>query len=424
MLIGSRRIRQIALLGVLVTACNDDPTGPVGNFDVEMEYCDPGNVPLFFAFQDGSAAWQKIVGTTTGGVTRFAFNLTQTRGGFLEVLQDGGVYQTAVRYATKAQLTQLGTDNCSATLPTKTITANVSGVTAGSYAVLSLGVISYLFDGAVPASPVTFDGVQDGQRDFFASRFVPGAAPTSAIVLRNLNIADGGTLAPIDFNGSGTFVPATATVTVAGAGPNDELEVYTDISTPNGDALFWNDGAPSSASTRLWAGLPASVLLSSDLHGLTVFAEPDDGTGDFRVSVKYVGAVSNQAITLPPTINLPEMSIVAAGAYPRFRFVGALPAEYDEGAALDIASLDEGNTYSIIATNAYLVAAGNGQAYDFAMPDVAGLAGFPSASRLTAGSAIVSASGYGFTGSGILEPVPALGTQFAATVRNTELAVP
>ena len=424
MLIASRRVRRIAPLVVLVAACSDDPTGPLGSFDVEMQYCDPGTVPSFVAYQDGSGAWQKVVGSTTGGVTRFAFNLTQTRGGFLEVLQDGGMYQTAVTYASKAELTQLGTDHCSATLPTKTITGNVSGVTAGSYAVVSLGVMSYLFDGAVPASPVTFDGVQNGQVDFFASRFVPGAAPTSAITLRNLNIADGGTLAPIDFNGSGTFVPATAMVTVSGAGPNDKLEVYTDIATPNGDALFWNDVAPSSATTRLWAGLPASVLLSSDLHGLTVFAGPDDGTGDYRVSEKYVGAVSNQAITLGPTLNLPAMSTVTAGAYPRFRFVGTLPAEYDKGAGLDIAPSSAGNTYRIIATNAYLVAAGNGQAYDLAMPDVAGLASFPSASRLTAGSAIVSASGYGFTGSGIFEPVPALGAQFASAIRNTVLAVP
>jgi hypothetical protein len=423
MLIGSR-FRRIALLGVFLAACGDDPTGPIGNFDVEMQYCDPDNVPVFVAYQDGSGPWQKIVGSTAGGATGFGFNLTQTSGGFLEVLEDGGDYQTSVTYASKAQLTELGTNNCSATLPTKTITASVSGVPVGSYAVLSLGVISYLFDGAVPASPVEFDGVQSGQVDFFASRFIPGEAPTSAVIRRNLNVADGGTLAPINFNGSGTFVPAAAMVTVAGAGPNDKLEVYTDISTPNGDALFWNDVAPSSNATRIWAGLPSSVLLSSDLHGLTVFAGPDDGTGDYRVSVRYVGAVSNQAITLGPTLDLPAMSAVTAGAYPRFRFVGTLPAEYDKGAALEIAPSGAGNTYSIIATNAYLVAAGSGQAYDFVMPDVAGLAGFPSESRLTAGSAMVSASGYGFTSPGIIDPVPALGVQYSSAVRYAVLAVP
>ena len=424
MLIASRRVGWVGLLGVLVAACNDDPTGPAGNFDVEMEYCDPDHVPLFVAYQDGSGAWQRIVGSTTGGITRFAFNLTQTSGGFLEVLEDGGEYHTAVTYASKAQLTQLGTDNCAATLPTKTITGNVSGVPEGSYAVLSLGLISDLFDGAVAANPVTFEGVQNGQVDFFASRLIPGEAPTSGIVRRNLNIADGGTLAPINFNGPGTFVPAIAMVTVSGTGPSDELEVYTDISTPNGDALFWNDVAPSLATTRIWAGLPASVLSSSDLHGLTVFAGPDDGTEDHRVVDKYVGAVSNQAITIGPTIDLPAISTVSAGPYPRFRFVGTLPAEYDKGATLNLAPSSTGNTYSIIATNAYLVATGSGQAYDLAMPDVAGLASFPSASRLTAGSAIVSAGGFGFTGSGIFEPVPALGVQYSEAVRHTVLAVP
>ena len=55
--------------------------------DVEYQYCDASQAPTFFAYQDGSSEWQRVTGSTSGGVTRFSFTLTQARGGVLSVFQ-------------------------------------------------------------------------------------------------------------------------------------------------------------------------------------------------------------------------------------------------------------------------------------------------------------------------------------------------
>ena len=56
---------------------------PVGA--ITYAFCDPSAVPLFFAYQDGTGAWQPVNGAVAAGVTRFTFALTQGRGGVLAV---------------------------------------------------------------------------------------------------------------------------------------------------------------------------------------------------------------------------------------------------------------------------------------------------------------------------------------------------
>jgi hypothetical protein len=123
-------------------------------------------------------------------------------------------------------------------------------------------------------------------------------------------------------------------------------------------------------------------------------------------------------------MNVTTATQVAAGAYPRFRFQGTLPPEYNRLAAIDLSPPTSGNTYGIFATGAYLTAAGSALSYNFTMPDVASLPGFPVASRLTAGSNDLAATADGFTGQGVFEPRPTLGGEFKAAVRITSVTVP
>jgi hypothetical protein len=118
-------------------------------------------------------------------------------------------------------------------------------------------------------------------------------------------------------------------------------------------------------------------------------------------------------------------SPVAAGTYPRFRFQGALPPVYDKGVGIDVQTDEEtSNLVSFLASAAYLAARGNPLGYDFTMPDVAGLAGFPVESRLSAGANSVVTSGFGFTGTGIFDLRPALGAAFKGGVKVGALTVP
>lgn len=445
---------------------------PTAGRNVEYRYCDPSSAPEFFAFQDGTGSWQAVAATTSGGATRFGFNMASARGGVLQVFRSsqervhsarvtrrgttsrtirtrgsGGsalrdrllrgpaaarlvaplidVYETQVLYASTTELADDGALTCALTLPTRTIRGTVAGVTAGQYAFVSLGSVTEVFDGAASTNPVTFSGVQGGLVDFFGSRLsAPGMAPNRGLMFRGLNVPDGGTLpAVIDFNSANAFVPAAATVTVAG-GAGERLEVYVEVNTPTGTMLFWSELLSGTATTRPWAGLDADALLPGEFHGLIAFASPPDDADDFRVALKYVGAVGNQSITIGPAVAAATTTLVSGGAYPRYRFQGSLPGDYNRGVGLYVSSEDGGNVFSSLTTSAYLAAAGSPSSYDITMPDIAGVTGFPAAARLTPGPGIVTTDAFGFTGPGSYNPIPALGGEFKASVRLATVIVP
>jgi hypothetical protein len=445
--------------GVKITTLTVTVPAPPTGGNVEYLFCSTSDVPAFFAYQDGSGPWQAVTGVASGGATRFGFNLTQGRGGVLSVYRfpAGDVtgaltagrmsrldlpaarrattalsrsslvdaHQTFLLYASTAELAQDGQDACAQPPPTKTVTGTVLGVPAGAYGIVSLGGATNVFDGAASTNPLTFGDVPPGPVDLVGSRTTPGALPDKVIVFRNLNVPDGGSLpSVIDFNGPAASAPATATATITGAGGHD-LEVFTNVVTANSHGRLWFDLAPTPVTTRPWAGLSPAAMMSGDFHGLFVFASASDGTGDFRVSLKYVGPVTNQSLAFGLPVSLPTASQVVTAPYPRFRFQGTLPAEYNKGASIDVLSTQgSGDSYSILATGAYLIAAGSAVAYDITMPDVAGLTGFPLAARLTAGSNALSVSGFGFNGPGIFDLEPTLGTEFKASTRNATIVVP
>jgi hypothetical protein len=449
-------------------------TPAAGGNNVEYQFCDAAQAPLFFAYQDGTGAWQAVTGTASGGVTRFGFNLTQGRGGALAVfltstasarsrqtasrtssvqprmttrarLRDrlrasfsarptsstpnqssfADVYLTEVRYGTTAELAQDGADNCALTQATKTVTATVAGIPMDAFGVLSLGNSTDLFIGGLSTNPVTFTGVQPGPVDFVGTRtLTPGSAPDRFIITRNLNIPDGGSFpSTVDFNGPAALAPATANVTVTGAGGHD-LEAYTELVTETTYALMWSDLEPSPATTRPWAGLSAGAMMSTDLHALLVFASSPSNDMDFRVTLRFVGPVTDQSLAMGPLLSEPTRTQIATGAYPRFRFQGTLPGEYNKGISIDLLGVEgEGNVYSLTASGAFLAASGSALVYDLTMPDVTGLSGFPVASRLTAGSNDVGVGGFGFTGSGVFDVRPSLGSEFKAAVRSSTIVV-
>jgi hypothetical protein len=430
------------------------PAPPTGG-NVEYLICTVGDLPAFFAYQDGAGPWQVVTGVASGGATRYAFTLAQGYGGVLSVYLSSAAavtgaltagrmtslrpvasrraprvssrssfadgYETYLLHGSTAELAQDGQNSCAQEPPTKTVTGTVLGVPAGAYGRVSLGGVTRIFDGAASSNPITFTDVPAGPVDLLGSRAIPGAAPDKVIVFRDLNIPDGGSLpSVIDFNGTASFAPATATVTITGAA-GDDMEVYTDVVRDNRPRALWADLSPSPATTRPWAGLGPAALLTGEFHELVVFAS-DPASDDFRVSSKDVGPVTDQTIAFGPLVGMPNASQVVAGTYPRFRFQGPLPAAYNKGVTIDVYGSD--NVFFMLATGAYLTASGNALAYDITMPDVAGLAGFPAAARLTAGSNDVTVSGFGFTGPGLFYLRPTLGSESKASIRNTAISVP
>ena len=449
-------------------------TAPTTGTRIEYAFCDAGSTPVFVAYQDGSGAWQAVSGATTGNTTRFGFNIAQGRGGVMFVYRyaDAGViepmrvgasglvrpvtarrapfheavrqrvrrgivspsivgrpslvdtYETFVIYASTEELVADAATPCVPAGDTKTVTGTVAGVAAGQYGVVSLGGSTTYFDGAASTNPVSFTDVPAGAVDFVGARIVtPGQAPDRIIIFRNLDIPDGGALpSPIDFNGPATSLPAVANATITGAGGTDELEIFVEVVTANSSMLLWSDLAPSTTAVRPWAGLGPSVMAAGDIHGLLTFASTRGGPPNFRVAGKYVGVVSAQTLALGPALPAPTISQVAGGAYPRYRFQGTFATDYSKTAYIE--TVGDGNYLSFLATGAYLTASQSPLAYDFVTPDVAGLAGFPTASRLTAGENDVAVTVLGFTGTGIFNLPPTVGGEFRSATRGTTITVP
>lgn len=445
-------------------------TTPGSGGNAEWQFCSAADTPVFFAYQDGTNAWQRVTPSTAGTVTRFAFNITAGRGGVAYITQSvsasiaadasdvsshskltrgralfeqrqrqakrsrssftrGGLataYATEVFLGTATELTTVGADNCNDTQGTKTITGTVAGVSAGQYAQLSLGGASASYAGA--GSPnVTFREVANGTVDFVGTRATFGSTPDRVVLFRNLNIPDGGALpGVIDFAGAGAFAPATAIATVTG-GLGEELATNTLLTTANGESLgFSSDFSASTNPQRTWVGLPANQMVAGDVHGLFAYAQPAGSmSSDARIVLKYVGAVANQTIDLGPNITEPTVTPLSVGAYPRFRLQGTLPTEYRQAVGFTIMSFTgSSNFLSISATGGYLASVGSASAYDLAMPDIAGLNGFPAASRLDAGANTASMSAFGWNGTGILTLRARAGDVLRGATRSVTVNVP
>jgi hypothetical protein len=210
-------------------------------------------------------------------------------------------------------------------------------------------------------------------------------------------------------------------VTVTGGG-GDDLEAYTDVFTSNAHVGLWADLAPSPAAVRPWAGLRPETMVAGDFHALLVF-ESGDGPFTLRLATRFVEQIGNQTIALGPALGATNASLAASGAYPRFRFEGALPTEYHKAAFIEVFPESDGNYYLVLATRLFLAAAGNALGYDITMPDVAGLQGFPAAARLTAGNNTLLVSAVGFNGTGVYEVQPNPGSQSRSAYRSSTIVV-
>lgn len=453
------------------TTLNVTVSSPVSGGNSIWQFCDPTTTPVFFAYQDGTGNWQRVLGAVNGTTTSFSFSLTQNRGGVMFVTpqaaammvndatrvatrsrlrqaraalalsrikpqagQSGmrrsisrfttsSVYDTQVFYGTATELTTLGTDNCNATQPTKLINGTVTGVSAGQFAQLSLGGAGASVVGTGQAKAVQFSGVPFGAVDLIGTRSTLGSPVDRVILQRNLNIPDGGALpATIDFASAQAFAPASATATISNS-LGDQLSLSSLFFTANGEAgILASEFQATTNVSRTWSGIPSNQLANGDLHGLLLGASPDfSNLTTERLVFQFTTSVANQSIALGPNLDIPTATVLAVGSYPRYRFQGSLPQEYRSAVSI---SISFGNTYSITATSGYLSVAGSASVFDLPMPDVAALNGFPVASRLTSGVNDVMVEASGWNGGGLLSVRPNAGDVLKAGIRLVTISVP
>jgi hypothetical protein len=189
-------------------------------------------------------------------------------------------------------------------------------------------------------------------------------------------------LPPLDFNSAEAFAPATANVSISGAGSQLAITV-TRLRTAHADAeisFLTNDEL---SATRTFFAIPEARLEAGDLQRIVATAHPAGPENDFRGASIYFHAPHDMKLALGERVPAPPLSIVAATPSLRIRALLANQADYDR---LTSMGYQQGShLVSVGMTPAYAALVGG---YDLVVPDVSAAEGFDPSWALSAGQQI------------------------------------
>ena len=149
------------------------------------------------------------------------------------------------------------------------------------------------------------------------------------ILRRGLTPVNGSTLPVLDFASTEAFAPATALLTVAGAG-SDTASVFSSLFTANNSYSYFTSERVNASSQAVYASLPNSQLIPGDVRQLTAYASRDS-TMYRDISVLY-SAVTDRTLTIGPNVATPSLSVVSVSPVVRFRLDIPVQSEYPGGA--------------------------------------------------------------------------------------------
>ena len=336
-------------------------TAGVGNVTVDFSSCPVANRAVWVAAQNGTGPWNRITGT--GDV--YTFTIGSGGGGLaFVVLSAGDAASVAVQYMTQAEFTAGGTRVVCP--PGKTINGTVAGVDVTESAQISLGGRSAT---VFPFGSFDFQltDVPSGPLDLVASRQTSSGVLESAIIRRDQDIADNGSVGTLDFGGSEAFAPATATITVAGLVGGETVSqgmLYQVGATCATATLYFRTmgGATFTAS-----GIPTAQQRASDYHGLGLSLST--GSTASRSIFQYFHTLADRTVTLGAAMPTPTITSLS-GPYKRLQAVYTLPGDYQGATGFQYAAVNK--AVSIDATFGYL----GGAATTLALPDYSALAGW------------------------------------------------
>ncbi len=352
-------------VGLTVTS-----SGGGGNtLTLDYSPCDASDQPIWLAYKDGSGSWTVANGTNHV----YQVTIASNTGGFATVTGSGGTYQTDVYFGTKSDLGLVPAEFCATTTVTGGYTVNfsVTGLPLStSLASFGLGGSAATAFGALPSGQ--FLHVPAGTFDLI------GYAQASALALSSTDrgyvqrsIAVGGdlNLGAIDINGSHSFAPMAATITITN--PLGGEAFSADLTYLTGAACYrgglWALNSPSASFTGY--GIPASQQISGEYHSLVISGETSTSN---RFDLENFHTFGNRNVTLPAL--LAGVNIVRSGTAYTMESA-TLSAPTDISSPYVSFSYNDGtnfNSAQVSATPTYLASAG----YALAMPDFTALSGF------------------------------------------------
>lgn len=373
-----------------------------GNVTWTFGFCGTGDVPIWVAAQDGSGAWERVVGVNNS----YSFTIT-TKGGIAYVTQNGANdFDINFYFGSVAEMQSRGGTICP-TAATKTVNGTVANMGTSTQAMVTVGggAASVL----TPATTFQVSGVRSGAVDLVASRLgidlanpAAGFQVNKMIIRRAISPADGSTLPVLDFNAAEAFNPVTRTVTINGGAGGEQLAAGAVYFTAAGGSATMGTGL-ATGNTANYASVPAGNQLATDLHvisgfGTTVGAGASTSS---RILTEVFKDAVNRTMTLPSALSTPTFTTLATAPYLRNRVQLTRQAEYDKTWVLGYGQT--GRSVAVFISSGYLGA----DPFDFAFPDFSAVAGWQNSWGLAGGATTtynVSASGWTLGGTGFENP--------------------
>ena len=369
---------QSATLNLQVTPAQ----GGSGNVAFNFANCDPSELPLWAAVQNGTGAWTRV--TPVNKTFTFA---PGARGAFAIVVADGSAFHTNVFYGSQDEITSLALGSpcggLNASGGTKQLTGTIASVPANGSVIISIGAAS-TEHAVLQGSNFTLDGVPAGTRDLIASSVVPNAGGFPVvqrlILRRNVNYA--ASIPALNF-AADAFIPPLQVVVPTNLG-GDQMSIESSFITANGvTPYFSGTGGPNAATNGVgYVGMPDSLLQPGDLHAVSVSAASAGGAS-FRAAVLLHHSLVRDTMTFGPALSQPAVTSLGTSPYPRMRAQLASQSAYNGAASADFDQ--SANSVSVTATAGY--AGSTPTSWTLDIPDLTG-AGYDPAWGLKSGSAV------------------------------------
>lgn len=396
----------LSMLAASLVACGDG-TGPRPGelVDVMLDFCST-ETPVYFALRNEGANWTRVTPDAQG---TFAFQAAE-RFTLAVVHQTGTTHYTEFVFATPQDVEPLSGVSCIESEGAKTLHGTVSGVPSGSAAMVSMAdAFSYVL---APSSSFTLSELPNGPVDLVAHREAVGTSdvvPDRVIVRRSQDRTHNSTIPVLDFAASEAqnVAPHTFVSTGLRAGDGNHFLLTFNTATTRGHTLStlmrFTGGAQS------LYGVPGSLTQAGDHHTLEIFA---DGGSTYRGEVHFYRVPGNRTVALGADLNTPVLTTVSQSPHRRLRT--QLQSQQEYGALVSVShqqSQQQGQREMVLtATSAWFN--GTPATWDLTIPDITGLAGFPSGAMLQGGVAtdwFVEAHG-GTGGAAAFFGMPADGT--------------
>ena len=307
--------------------------------NVTLTFCPASGLPVFVAYQDGTAgAWTRV---TAGAGNAYAATITQGKGaiayGYLTAANN---YTLTVIFGTQVELASQGAAICAGQSQTaRSMIGTVIGVVGSDVGTVTLGTAAAQISAATGA--FTLSNIPNGPLDLVASRtsvVINGSTVSnslaSVLIRRGVVVANGFTISPsIDLSpiSGEAAVPVLNNVTVGGLGSDQAVTLVAYQTAGGTSATLFQEFLASNLLTRPYPTVPASKQAAGDLHILGVFAAANFATQPsstrFIQTAFFAGA--DKTVTLGPTPNAITSSVLSAPSPERFRAAVLVQPEYN-----------------------------------------------------------------------------------------------